>query len=107
VGQRERRCRKERLAPYMRDRNSIGAGCQSLARRLDRVPRALAQVGIGVVAGAVILAVFESLGRSTLTGVPLLAVSRALMRAAGVVACTVPVTRALKVQPTEAIAAGG
>ena len=60
-----------------------------------------------MVNGITILGIFESLSPSTLTGLPLLAASFVLLLGAGITACAVPIARALRVQPTEAIAAGG
>ena len=70
--------------------------------------RALAQVGLGVAVGGAVLGIFNSLGPHVLRGVPLLlAASCVVLLGAGVAACAVPVRRALRVQPTESIAAGG
>jgi putative ABC transport system permease protein len=68
--------------------------------------KALLQVGRGVLAGAGMLWVFESLARTRLMEVPLLAASFALLLGAGIAACALPIWRALRIQPTEAILGG-
>ena len=70
--------------------------------------RALLQLGFGIAIGGAILIVLNGLGINTLRGVPLLLTASALILAgAGIAACAIPLRRALRVEPTEAIAAGG
>ncbi len=67
----------------------------------------MVRIGLGVIAGGLILALFERLGPATLTGVPLLVTSALLLLGAGLAACAGPVRQALRVEPVQAIAAGG
>ena len=70
--------------------------------------RALLQLGFGIAIGGAILIVLNELGINTLRGGPLLLTASALiLAAAGIAACAIPLRRALRVEPTEAIAAGG
>jgi len=70
--------------------------------------RALLQLGFGIAIGGAILIVLNGLGINTLRGVPLLLTASALILAgAGIAACAIPLRRTLRVEPTEAIAAGG
>ncbi len=70
--------------------------------------RALLQLGFGVAIGGAILIELNPLGINTFRAVPLLlAASALILAAAGIAACAIPLRRALRVEPTEAIAAGG
>jgi putative ABC transport system permease protein len=66
--------------------------------------RALLQITAGVVAGSVLVALF---GLGSLRQVLLLLAAIAVMLLVGVVACAVPLRRALAVQPTQALKAEG
>jgi putative ABC transport system permease protein len=66
--------------------------------------RALLQITAGVVAGSVLVALF---GLGSLRQVLLLLAAIAVMLLVGVVACAVPLRRALAVQPTQALRAEG
>ena len=85
-------------------RLALGAGRWHIVSAV--FSKALLQVGTGVLAGAGMLWVFESLARTRLMEVPLLAASFAVLLGAGIAACAPPIWRALRIQPTEAILAG-
>lgn len=66
---------------------------------------ALAQIGLGVLAGSLVAAL---LGYQSVRGeIGLLLAVAALMTLVGLVACGVPARRALRIQPTEALKEGG
>ena len=66
--------------------------------------RAFLQIGLGVLAGSG-LAALTGLGSTR--GVLLLLAADAVMLVAGLAACAVPLRRALRIEPTEALRAGG
>ncbi len=75
--------------------------------------RALLHLGFGIAIGGAILIVLNELGINTFRintfrVEPLVLTASALILAgAGIAACAIPLRRALRVEPTEAIAAGG
>jgi putative ABC transport system permease protein len=94
-------------------RVALGAGARRVITSIFRRP--LTQVTLGVIAGAVLIALasmavakttqFEGtgIGGLTLGDVPLLVGYAILMLGVCTLACVVPTRRALRVQPTEAL----
>jgi putative ABC transport system permease protein len=94
---------------------ALGAGARRVITSIFRRP--LTQVTLGVIAGAVLIALasigvanttqFEGtgIGGLTLGDVPLLVGYAILMLGVCTLACVVPTRRALRVQPTEALRA--
>lgn len=85
-------------------RIALGADGRRVALATFRRP--LAQVGIGVVAGAVLAAALVQAATwdgLTLTTIPLVAIYAALMMGVCLLACVVPTRRALGVQPADVL----
>ena len=66
--------------------------------------RAFLQIGVGVLAGSGLAAL---LGLGSMRQVMLLLAADGIMLVVGLVACAVPLRRALRIEPTEALRAEG
>ena len=99
-----------RLAADARDRDSCRAGIRPPTHRRAIFRGPLAQVGLGVVAGAGLAAALAfGVLRGGLwpRGAALVVAYAALMMGVCMLACIVPTSRALRVEPTEALRADG
>jgi putative ABC transport system permease protein len=88
-------------------RVALGAGSREVVLAIFRRP--LAQVALGVLAGASLVAVFVHAGNGTVTArnVVTIALYAVGMMAVCLLACAVPTWRALRVEPTEALRGEG
>jgi putative ABC transport system permease protein len=90
-------CNVSRRTREIGIRSALGAGPRRILSAI--VSRTLLQVGLGVVAGAVLeVRLSEHAVESGLLG-PI----AALMVLVGLLACALPARRALRIQPTEAL----
>lgn len=83
-------------------RAALGAGSGRIVRGIFR--RAFIQIGLGVVAGSGLAALF---GLGSARQVLILLAADAVMLIVGLAACAVPLRRALMIDPTEALRAEG
>jgi putative ABC transport system permease protein len=89
-------------------RIALGAGPRRVAAAVFRQP--LTQVGLGVVAGALVVAGVIMLARGGIMSpmqVGAVLAYATLMLGVSLLACVVPTRRALRVEPTEALRADG
>jgi predicted permease len=83
-------------------RAALGARPNRIVADIFR--RAFLQIGAGVLAGSALAAL---LGLGSMRDVWLLLAADAIMFAVGLAACAIPLRRALRIDPTEALRAGG